>query len=206
MKKIAMMFVMVGFVLSGCSSVEKTIVQSLNEEIEKQNSCSSESTKLSELMKDENVIYDEIIEIGTESYDDISELVSKGKENIKSSQEILSTYEICVKDSVKDKEKLEEAALKINDAAVKSETLALLESYHNYQNSLIQYIESLKSLIETQNNFYDSITVDTSLTEIESLVYKINEAIEMTNQVSTEHKGLLNEFNTLFTEYFEKYK
>ncbi|MGL4337826.1 MAG: YkyA family protein [Turicibacter sp.] len=206
MKKLFQSFIIfIMFLVVGCSNVEQTIFQSLNDDIEKQNGCNTENSKLSQQINEEADLYNQIIEKGTESFSDIQNLIDEAKVNVQSTKVLLDSYEICIKDASSDTQKLKDAAVKIKDEEVKSETLILIEQYNAYATSLVDYVDGLKKLNESQNVFYSELTEELPLTEVEQLVFNINEDIENTNKASDVHKETQTTFNLLYSDYYEKY-
>ncbi len=203
-KMIALMICLV--LVTGCQSKSEVNVFSLlNDQIVKQNQCNSNNEQLTKLLSQETTIYNQIIEKGTNSFEDIRGLVEEGKENIQGSKQILSDYDLCIRSSLVDETKLSKEIESIKDEKIKDESLLLTAQYKAYEESLIQYVDALIKLNEAQGAFYNGLDESTSIQVIEELVMAINAAIDEANQASEDHREALVAFNELYSQYYESY-
>lgn len=203
-KMIALMICLV--LVTGCQSKSEVNVFSLlNDQIVKQNQCNSNNEQLTTLLSQETTIYNQIIEKGTNSFEDIRGLVEEGKENIQGSKQILSDYDLCIRSSLVDETKLSKEIESIKDEKIKDESLLLTAQYKAYEESLIQYVDALIKLNEAQGAFYNGLDESTSIQVIEELVMAINAAIDEANQASEDHREALVAFNELYSQYYESY-
>lgn len=206
-KLIKMIVPMVCLVLvTGCQSKsEVNVFTILNDQIVKQNQCNGSNEQLTTLLNQETTIYNQIIDKGTNSFEDIRGLVEEGKENIEGSKQILSDYDLCIRSSLVDEAKLSKEIESIKDEKIKDDSILLTVQYKAYEESLTQYVSALIKLNEAQGAFYNGLNEATSVQTIEQLVMAINTAIDEANQASEDHREALVAFNELYSQYYESY-
>lgn len=193
-------------IITGCGSKnEVAMFTLLNDQIMNQNQCSSNNQQLTNLLVQETDIYNQIIEKGTNSFEDIKELVEQGKENIEASKEILNDYDVCIQSALVDESKLSKNIEGIKDEKIKDEAILLTEQYKVYETSLVQYVKALIKLNDSQGEFYNQVNESTSIQTLEELVTTINVAIDEANQASENHRAALVKFNELYSTYYDTY-
>lgn len=192
--------------IAGCGAKsEVAMFTLLNDQIMNQNKCSTNNEQLTNLLAQETDIYNQIIEKGTSSFEDVSGVVEQGRENIESSKEILDDYDACIQSALVDEAKLLKNIEGIKNEKIKDEAIVLTEQYRVYETSLVQYVKSLIKLNDSQGKFYNGINELTSIQILEGLVTTINSAIDEANQASQNHREALVKFNELYSTYYDTY-
>ena len=193
-------------IITGCGAKsEVAMFTLLNDQIMTQNQCSTNNQQLTNLLAQETDIYNQIIEKGTNSFEDVSGLVEQGKENIEASKEILNDYDVCIQSALVDEAKLSKNIEGIKDEKIKAEATLLTEQYRVYETSLVQYVKALIKLNDSQGEFYSQVDESTSIQTLEELVTTINIAIDEANQASEDHREALVKFNELYSTYYDTY-
>lgn len=193
-------------IITGCGTKsEVAMFTLLNDQIMNQNKCSTNNQQLTNLLAQETDIYNQIIEKGTNSFEDVSGVVEQGKENIEASKEILNDYDVCIQSALVDEAKLSKNIEGIKDEKIKDEAILLTEQYRVYETSLVQYVKSLIKLNDSQGEFYNGINESTSIQTLEELVTTINSTIDEANQASENHREALVKFNELYSTYYDTY-
>lgn len=193
-------------ILGGCSSEnEKKVFSLLNDQIVKQNECNTNNQAVTDLMSEETIIYNDIIEQGFESGNEVQGLIEEGWTNVKNSQVYLEEYQTCILNTKVNPEELKKVNENIADEEIRANTETLIQQYIDYEQSLISYVESLIRLNTTQQLFYQEIKTNLNSTNLDELVREINVAIEEANTLSYLHQEALDLFNTTYNEYYEAY-
>lgn len=193
-------------ILGGCSSEnEKKVFSLLNDQIVKQNECNTNNQAVTDLMSEETIIYNDIIEQGFESGNEVQGLIEEGWTNVKNSQVYLEEYQTCILNTKVNPEELKKVNENIADEEIRANTETLIQQYIDYEQSLISYVESLIRLNTTQQLFYQEIKTNLNSTNLDELVREINVAIEEANTLSYLHQEALDLFNTTYNEYYEDY-
>jgi len=193
-------------ILGGCSSEnEKKVFSLLNDQIVKQNECNTNNQAVTDLMSEETIIYNDIIEQGFESGNEVQGLIEEGWTNVKNSQVYLEEYQTCILNTKVNSEELKKVNENIADEEIRANTETLIQQYIDYEQSLISYVESLIRLNTTQQLFYQEIKTNLNSTNLDELVREINVAIEEANTLSYLHQEALDLFNTTYNEYYEAY-
>ena len=193
-------------ILGGCSSEnEKKVFSLLNDQIVKQNECNTNNQAVTDLMSEETIIYNDIIEQGFESGNEVQGLIEEGWTNVMNSQVYLEEYQTCILNTQVNPEELKKVNENIADEEIRANTEKLIQQYMDYEQSLISYVESLIRLNTTQQLFYQEIKTNLNSTNLDELVREINVAIEEANTLSYLHQEALDLFNTTYNEYYEAY-
>ena len=193
-------------ILGGCSSEnEKKVFSLLNDQIVKQNECNTNNQAVTDLMSEETIIYNDIIEQGFESGNEVQGLIEEAWTNVKNSQVYLEEYQTCILNTQVNPEELKKVNENIADEEIRANTETLIQQYIDYEQSLISYVESLIRLNTTQQLFYQEIKTNLNSTNLDELVREINVAIEEANTLSYLHQEALDLFNTTYNEYYESY-
>ena len=180
--------------LMGCQGkTESKVFQVLNEHIKLQNECNRQYETLTELFSQETVLYNQLMDQGFEDFEQIKPLVDEGSQLVKEIESQLQDYQTCVDEASLDEKEL---------GAVDSEPLnQLVSTYQIYEQELEQYTQSLISLNEAQQNFYEVINDQVSIATLDERITAINLAIDEANTHSMKEQEALETFNQLYTEY-----
>ena len=180
--------------LMGCQGkTESKVFQVLNEHIKLQNECNRQYETLTELFSQETVLYNQLMDQGFEDFEQIKPLVDEGSQLVKEIESQLQDYQTCVDEASLDEKEL---------GAVDSEPLnQLVSTYQIYEQELEQYTQSLISLNEAQQNFYEVINDQVSIATLDERITAINLAIDETNTNSMKEQEALENFNQLYKEY-----
>ncbi|MBQ8993375.1 MAG: YkyA family protein [Turicibacter sp.] len=206
MKSRLIILFMLLVILGGCSSEnEKKVFSLLNDQIVKQNECNTNNQAVTDLMSEETIIYNDIIEQGFESGNEVQGLIEEGWTNVKNSQVYLEEYQTCILNTQVNPEELKKVNENIADEEIRANTETLIQQYIDYEQSLVSYVESLIHLNATQQLFYQEIKTNLNSTNLDELVREINVAIEEANTLSYLHQEALDLFNTTYNEYYEAY-
>lgn len=181
-------------VLMGCQGkTESKVFQVLNEHIKLQNECNRQYETLTELFSQETVLYNQLMDQGFEDFEQIKPLVDEGSQLVKEIESQLQDYQTCVDEASLDEKEL---------GAVDSEPLnQLVSTYQIYEQELEQYTQSLISLNEAQQNFYEVINDQVSIATLDERITAINLAIDEANTHSMKEQEALENFNQLYKEY-----
>lgn len=192
--------------LGGCSNkAENEIFSILNDHIVNQNECNVNNQTLTNLISAEVDIYNDLIERGLDSFNEISPLLEEGKKNSQESHDYLIQYQTCVLQGRIDQQMLTKEIDTIKDAAVKQETEELVTKYVQYETALINYVDSLLKLNVAQSEFYNGVNERTTVSQLDELVTTINSAIDVVSADSLIHQESLANFNSSYTAFYEKY-
>ncbi len=180
--------------LMGCQGkTESKVFQVLNEHIKLQNECNRQYETLTELFSQETVLYNQLMDQGFEDFEQIKPLVDEGSQLVKEIESQLQDYQTCVDEASLDEKEL---------GAVDSEPLnQLVSTYQIYEQELEQYTQSLISLNEAQQNFYEVINDQVSIATLDERMTAINLAIDEANTHSMKEQEALENFNQLYKEY-----
>ncbi len=180
--------------LMGCQGkTEANVFQVLNEHIKLQNECNRQYETLTELFSQETVLYNQLMDQGFEDFEQIKPLVDEGSQLVKEIESQLQDYQTCVDEASLDEKEL---------GAVDSEPLnQLVSTYQIYEQELEQYTQSLISLNEAQQNFYEVINDQVSIATLDERITAINLAIDEANTHSMKEQEALENFNQLYKEY-----
>ena len=180
--------------LMGCQGkTESKVFQVLNEHIKLQNECNRQYETLTELFSQETVLYNQLMDQGFEDFEQIKPLVDEGSQLVKEIESQLQDYQTCVDEASLDEKEL---------GAVDSEPLnQLVSTYQIYEQELEQYTQSLISLNEAQQNFYEVINDQVSIATLDKRITAINLAIDEANTHSMKEQEALENFNQLYKEY-----
>lgn len=180
--------------LMGCQGkTESKVFQVLNEHIKLQNECNRQYETLTELFSQETVLYNQLMDQGFEDFEQIKPLVDEGSQLVKEIESQLQDYQTCVDEASLDEKEL---------GAVDSEPLnQLVSTYQIYEQELEQYTQSLISLNEAQQNFYEVINDQVSIATLDERIIAINLAIDEANTHSMKEQEALENFNQLYKEY-----
>ncbi|NCE79384.1 hypothetical protein D1133_09925 [Turicibacter sp. TS3] len=180
--------------LMGCQGkTESKVFQVLNEHIKLQNECNRQYETLTELFSQETVLYNQLMDQGFEDFEQIKPLVDEGSQLVKEIESQLQDYQTCVDEASLDEKEL---------GAVDSEPLnQLVSTYQIYEQELEQYTQSLISLNEAQQNFYEVINDQVSIATLDERITAINLAIDEANTHSMKEQEALENFNQLYKEY-----
>ena len=180
--------------LMGCQGkTESKVFQVLNEHIKLQNDCNRQYETLTELFSQETVLYNQLMDQGFEDFEQIKPLVDEGSQLVKEIESQLQDYQTCVDEASLDEKEL---------GAVDSEPLnQLVSTYQIYEQELEQYTQSLISLNEAQQNFYEVINDQVSIATLDERITAINLAIDEANTHSMKEQEALENFNQLYKEY-----
>ena len=180
--------------LMGCQGkTESKVFQVLNEHIKLQNECNRQYETLTELFSQETVLYNQLMDHGFEDFEQIKPLVDEGSQLVKEIESQLQDYQTCVDEASLDEKEL---------GAVDSEPLnQLVSTYQIYEQELEQYTQSLISLNEAQQNFYEVINDQVSIATLDERITAINLAIDEANTHSMKEQEALENFNQLYKEY-----
>ena len=180
--------------LMGCQGkTESKVFQVLNEHIKLQNECNRQYETLTELFSQETVLYNQLMDQGFEDFEQIKPLVDEGSQLVKEIESQLQDYQTCVDEASLDEKEL---------GAVDSEPLnQLVSTYQIYEQELEQYTQSLISLNEAQQNFYEVINDQVSIATLDERITAINLAIDEANTNSMKEQEALENFNQLYKEY-----
>ncbi len=179
--------------LMGCQGkTESKVFQVLNEHIKLQNECNRQYETLTELFSQETVLYNQLMDQGFEDFEQIKPLVDEGSQLVKEIESQLQDYQTCVDEASLDEKEL---------GAVDSEPLnQLVSTYQIYEQELEQYTQSLISLNEAQQNFYE-VNDQVSIATLDERITAINLAIDEANTHSMKEQEALENFNQLYKEY-----
>lgn len=192
--------------LSGCRSQEqKTLFSNLNNQIANQNACNINNERLTNLISTETAIYNEIVEKGFDSFENISSLLEEGKKNIEQSSTHLNDYQTCIFQSQLNEQMVTEDINLINDPVIKQATEELVTKYVQYELSLNAYVESLLTLNEVEALFYNGVNEMTTVSKLDEWMTQMNAAIEAAQINYLTHQEKLAEFNNSYTSYYKKY-
>lgn len=192
--------------LSGCRSQEqKAFFSNLNDQIANQNACNINNERLTNLISTETAIYNEIVEKGFDSFENISSLLEEGKKNIEESSIYLNDYQACIFQSQLNEQMLTEEINLINDPVTKQATEELVRKYVQYELSLNAYVESLLTLNEVEALFYNEVNEMTTVAKLDELMTQMNAAIETAQMNYLTHQEKLADFNSSYTSYYKKY-
>ena len=180
--------------LMGCQGkTESKVFQVLNEHIKLQNECNRQYETLTELFSQETVLYNQLMDQGFEDFEQIKPLVDEGSQLVKEIESQLQDYQTCVDEASLDEKEL---------GAVDSEPLnQLVSTYQIYEQELEQYTQSLISLNEAQQNFYEVINDQVSIATLDERITAINLAIDEANTHSMKEQEALENFNQLYKEH-----
>lgn len=180
--------------LMGCQGkTESKVFQVLNEHIKLQNEYNRQYETLTELFSQETVLYNQLMDQGFEDFEQIKPLVDEGSQLVKEIESQLQDYQTCVDEASLDEKEL---------GAVDSEPLnQLVSTYQIYEQELEQYTQSLISLNEAQQNFYEVINDQVSIATLDERITAINLAIDEANTHSMKEQEALENFNQLYKEY-----
>ena len=180
--------------LMGCQGkTESKVFQVLNEHIKLQNECNRQYETLTELFSQETVLYNQLMDQGSEDFEQIKPVVDEGSQLVKEIESQLQDYQTCVDEASLDEKEL---------GAVDSEPLnQLVSTYQIYEQELEQYTQSLISLNEAQQNFYEVINDQVSIATLDERITAINLAIDEANTHSMKEQEALENFNQLYKEY-----
>ena len=180
--------------LMGCQGkTESKVFQVLNEHIKLQNECNRQYETLTELFSQETVLYNQLMDQGFEDFEQIKPLVDEGSQLVKEIESQLQDYQTCVDEASLDEKEL---------GAVDSEPLnQLVSTYQIYEQELEQYTQSLISLNEAQQNFYEVINDQVSIATLDERITAINLAIDEANTHSMKEQEASENFNQLYKEY-----
>ena len=180
--------------LMGCQGkTESKVFQVLNEHIKLQNECNRQYETLTELFSQETVLYNQLMDQGFEDFEQIKPLVDEGSQLVKEIESQLQDYQTCVDEASLDEKEL---------GAVDSEPLnQVVSTYQIYEQELEQYTQSLISLNEAQQNFYEVINDQVSIATLDERITAINLAIDEANTHSMKEQEALENFNQLYKEY-----
>lgn len=195
MKKLVMLVSLcITLMLMGCQGkTESKVFQVLNEHIKLQNECNRQYETLTELFSQETVLYNQLMDQGFEDFEQIKPLVEEGSQLVKEIESQLQDYQTCVDEASLDEKEL---------GAVDSEPLnQLVSTYQIYEQELEQYTQSLISLNEAQQNFYEVINDQVSIATLDERITAINLAIDEANTHSMKEQEALENFNQLYKEY-----
>ena len=203
---IQILFIMLVVVLSGCRSQEqKALFSDLNHQITNQNACNINNETLTNLISTETAIYNEIIEKGFDSFEDISPLLEEGKKNVEESSKYLNDYQTCILQNQINEQMVTEEINLIKDPTIKQATEELVTKYVQYEASLNEYVESRLTLNEAEALFYNEVNETTTISKLDELMTKMNTAIENAQMNYLTHQESLADFNSSYTSYYEKY-
>ena len=192
--------------LGGCNNkTEVKIFSTLNDYIANQNECNVNNQILTDLISTEADIYNDLIERGLDSFNEVAPLFEEGKKNTQESHEYLTQYQTCILKGRLDEQVLRKEIDTIKDVTVKSETEELVTKYVQYETALINYVDSLLKLNTTQSEFYTSVNETTTMSQLDELVTTINSAINVVSDDTLIHQQSSEEFNRSYTSYYEKY-
>ena len=195
MKKLCILVSLcITLMLMGCQGkTESKVFQVLNEHIKLQNECNRQYETLTELFSQETVLYNQLMDQGFEDFEQIKPLVDEGSQLVKEIESQLQDYQTCVDEASLDEKEL---------GAVDSEPLnQLVSTYQIYEQELEQYTQSLISLNEAQQNFYEVINDQVSIATLDERITAINLAIDEANTHSMKEQEALENFNQLYKEY-----
>lgn len=195
MKKLVMLVSLcITLMLMGCQGkTESKVFQVLNEHIKLQNGCNQQYETLTELFSQETVLYNQLMDQGFEDFEQIKPLVEEGSQLVKEIESQLQDYQTCVDEASLDEKEL---------GAVDSEPLnQLVSTYQIYEQELEQYTQSLISLNEAQQNFYEVSNDQVSIATLDERITAINLAIDEANTHSMKEQEALENFNQLYKEY-----
>ena len=117
-------------ILGGCSSGnEKKVFSLLNDQIVKQNECNTNNQAVTDLMSEETIIYNDIIEQGFESGNEVQGLIEEAWTNVKNSQVYLEEYQTCILNTQVNPEKLKKVNENIADEEIRANTEKLIQEY-----------------------------------------------------------------------------
>ena len=158
-----------------------------------QNECNRQYETLTELFSQETVLYNQLMDQGFEDFEQIKPLVDEGSQLVKEIESQLQDYQTCVDEASLDEKEL---------GAVDSEPLnQLVSTYQIYEQELEQYTQSLISLNEAQQNFYEVINDQVSIATLDERITAINLAIDEANTHSMKEQEALENFNQLYKEH-----
>lgn len=203
---VQLLFMILVLALSGCrSQVQDTLFNELNHQIANQNTCNIHNETLTNLISTETAIYNELIEKGFDSFDEISPLLEEGKKNIEESYKYLNQYQTCILQNQLDQQTLTDEINLIKDSTIKQATEELVTKYIQYEITLSDYVEDLLALNQAEALFYNEVNETTTISKLDELMTGVNLAIETAQINYLAHQERLADFNSSYASYYEKY-
>lgn len=193
--------------LSGCNPFQSTpekIHEVLENVVEKEVLFEEQQAPLVQLEKDEQRLYQEIMELGTKN---IEEIVKKADEAIKIVEERnvhMENEQKSLEASEKEFKKVKPLIEKIDDTGIKDKAdelySVMIERYNTHDELYSAYLQGL----EQDKKLYNMLKAEErSLEELETQIVKINEIYEKVIAANEKFNDLTKEYNDTKHAFYE---
>lgn len=194
------------FLLSACNdSTEMKIYKHLEEAVSMENDFEEQQGSITELEKEEQEIYDSVITLSMDNFDQIKELAEQAFENIDERQDLIETENESLEESKEEVLQTEKLIEKLEDSDSQSKAQemyeAMMSRYEAYDDLNEAYLTALKLEKELYEILQDEEADQDGLNEhLDKLNQNYEEVIE-TNELFNEYTA---NYNELKQDFYEK--
>lgn len=184
------------FLLSACNdSTEMKIYNHLEEAVSMENEFEDQQGSITELEKEEQEIYDDVITLSMDDFDQIKELAEQAFENIDERHALIETENESLEESKEEVLQTEDLIEKLEDSDLQNKAKEMYETMMNRYEAYADLNEAYLTALKLEKELYEI------LQDEEADQDGLNEHLDKLNQ---NYENVI-ETNELFNEYTANY-
>lgn len=206
MKKIlsGILLLMLAFVLTACSSAEEDVFKALEEVVVQEEEFEKQQEPLVELEEKEQEIFDKIMALNMDDFEEISTLADEAIKNLSARQELIDKEKSSMEKSSDQFKKAEDKMKSIKDDKLKEQadkiSVTMKERYDSYDEIYSTY----KTSIDENKKIYELLkNEDLKLEDLESQIEVVNDTFVKIITANETFNELTEKFNDEKMDFYK---
>ncbi|MEW9501462.1 YkyA family protein [Jeotgalibacillus marinus] len=193
--------------LTGCvfgPSPEEEISEVLDAIVEKEQGFVDSQEPIKTLEQDEKELFDNIMALSIEEFDEIEVLAEEALENLKQREEQIVIEAESIKEAKKEFEKINEYVGDIEDATLRSHVEEMIEVMYQRYDSHNELIVKYEEAIDLDRELYTMLKDEELVFEdLKEQVEKVNTQYDTTLELNDEFNLITDQYNQLKSDFYE---
>lgn len=206
MKKIlsGILLLMLAFFLTACSSAEEDVFKALEEVVVQEEEFEKQQNPLVELEEKEQEIFDKIMALNMDDFEEISTLADEAIENLTARQELIDKEKTSMEKSHEQFKKAEDKIKSIKDDKLKEQadkiSVTMKERYDSYDEIYTTY----KTSLDENKKIYELLkNEDLKLEDLESQIEVVNDTFVKIITANETFNELTEKFNEEKMDFYK---
>lgn len=204
-KKLVLLFTITMLVACNHKTVEEEIYTYLEEAVKLEEEFIDKQDEITMLEAEEQEIYNEIIDLGTDDWKRIQELSQTALNNINQRRELIILEKQSIESSQNEFQKTEELIKEIEDKVLEKKSEDMYEKMINRYEAYYKLNDAYLSSLELETELYEMLQNENLKQEkLTNHIEKINKSYEKVLEVNEKFNEYTLEYNDLKKEFYEE--
>ncbi|TFE00300.1 YkyA family protein [Jeotgalibacillus salarius] len=204
---IATAFCFSAIFLSGCvfgTPAEEEISEKLEAAVAAEEGYVSAQNDLRDLETEEQQLYDEIMSLSMEEFEQINSLADEALNNLDQREEKLAEERTAIESSEEEFSGVEELASDLDSEDLTQHVESMVETMNNRYSSHEELSSAYSNGLELNRELYNSLkNEELQLEELEGQITSVNDQNAVIIEANSTFNDLTNEYNELKAEFYE---